>query len=72
MVKIRLARIGKRNDPVYRVVVIDSQRRQKGKNLAVLGFWHPKANIKKIDKKALASWTAKGAQVSAAVTKLLK
>lgn len=72
MVKIRLARLGKKNDPYYRVVAIDSHNKNLGSELAVLGFWHPKKNDLKIDKKAINEWVKKGAQVSAAVEKLMK
>lgn len=71
MVKIRLARTGKRNDPFYRVVAINEQQKTTGKNLEILGFWHPKEKIKEINKKNIDAWVKKGAVVSAAVKKLL-
>lgn len=71
MVKIRLARHGKKNDPTYRVVAIDSSKKVGGEALATLGFWHPKKFVIKIDKKAVEEWEKKGAQISAAVKKLL-
>jgi small subunit ribosomal protein S16 len=72
MVKIRLARHGKKNDPFYRIVVIDSAKKRDGEALAVLGFWHPRRKTIKIDKKAIDSWEKKGAQVSIVIKKLLK
>lgn len=72
MVKIRLARHGKTNDPAYRVVAIDSHAKLNGKALAILGNWHPRTKEMKIDKKAIQEWVAKGAQVSPAVTKLVE
>lgn len=72
MIKIRLSRQGKRNDPFYRVVAIDSTKKRDGEALAVLGFWHPTENTIKIDKKAIEQYKAQGAQVSTAVTKLIK
>lgn len=71
MVKIRLARHGKRNDPFYRVVAIDSQKKRGGKTLALLGYWHPRNNDKQVDKKGIAAWVSNGAQVSDAVKKLM-
>lgn len=71
MVKIRLVRLGKRNDPFYRVVAIDSQRKRAGKNLDILGFWHPREDQKKIDTKKIDEWKKKGAIVSPAVVKLM-
>lgn len=72
MIKIRLARGGKTNDPFYRVVAIDSRRKREGKSLETLGYWHPAKNLKKIDKKKIKEWVAKGAQISSAVSKLMK
>lgn len=72
MVKIRLTRQGKTNDPFYRVVAIDSQNKRNGSALAVLGHWHPRTNDKKVDKKAIQEWIAKGAQASQAVMKLIE
>lgn len=70
MVIIRLARAGKKNDPFYRIVAIDSQKKRSGKALDILGFWNPRENKSKLDKKMLAEWVKKGAQVSPAVKKL--
>lgn len=72
MVIIRLSKQGKKNDPFYRVVAVDKRLKVSGENLAVLGFWYPKKNEKKIDKKAVQEWIKKGAQVSTTVEKLMK
>lgn len=71
MVKIRLTKLGKRNDHFYRIIAIDESKKNGGQALEVLGFWHPKTTDKKIDKAGIERWVAKGAQVSAAVTKLI-
>jgi len=71
MVKIRLARHGKRNDPFYRIVAIESQNKRGGPSLEILGHWHPRTNEKEVNKKAIAEWIKKGAQVSPAVSKLI-
>lgn len=71
MVKIRLTRQGKRNDPFYRIVAIDSQHKLNGKALAILGHWHPRTKTVEVDKKGIEAWVAKGAQTSPAVTKLM-
>lgn len=72
MVKIRLKRLGKKNDPFYRVVAIEGSRKLNGKSLDVLGHWHPREKDIKIDKKKVDAWVKNGAQVSDAVKKLLK
>lgn len=72
MVKIKLARYGKRNDPSYRIIAIDERKKLKGKPLEILGFWHPLSKAFKADKKAIHKWIQKGAQVSEAVKELIK
>lgn len=71
MVKIRLQRIGKKNDPFYRIVAIDQKRGRGGKALEILGHWNPKKEEKELDKKAINSWVKKGAIMSPAVKKLM-
>lgn len=72
MITIRLSRFGKTNDPFYRVVAKEKRSKREGEALEVLGYWHPKSKLQKIDKKAIEAWVKKGAQVSVAVTKLMK
>lgn len=72
MLKIRLSRGGKRNDPFYSIVVIESTQKRNGKPIAKLGFWNPRKNVIKIDKKLVKKYVDNGAQVSDAVKKLLK
>ena len=71
MVKIRLAKLGRKKDVFYRIIAIDEAKKNIGYALATLGYWYPKKDTKEIDKKAIAAWVAKGAQVSAAVKTLL-
>lgn len=71
MVKIRLTKLGKKNDHFYRIVAIEKSRKNMGKALEILGYWYPKSNEKKVNKAAIEAWVAKGAQVSPTVTKLM-
>lgn len=71
MVKIRLSRTGPRKKVFYRIVAIDSKKKNKGINLEVLGYWSPKNNKVNIDKDKLTAWIQKGAKMSSAVEKLL-
>lgn len=71
MVTIRLQRWGKRNNPFYKIVLISKQQKRDGSYIATLGHWHPKNNLKSIDKKAIAKWVNKGAKMSKAVERLL-
>ncbi len=71
MVKIRLSRVGKKNDPFYRIVAIEENRKREGKPLEILGYWYPAKDTKEVNKKRLKSWVDNGAVFTKAVNKLL-
>ncbi|MBY0376838.1 30S ribosomal protein S16, partial [Patescibacteria group bacterium] len=49
-VKIRLQRIGRKNDPAFRVVLTDSKNSTKsGRFLEILGTYNPKAGAMKFE-----------------------
>src|SRR3989339_1034259 len=72
-VTIRLARVGRRHQPSYRIVVSNTRDKRNGKPLEILGNYNPAMGIEKIslDKKKLAEWQTKGALTSNAVSQLL-
>ena len=72
MVKIRLERRGVAGKPVYRIVATDSKNKKGGRALDIIGYWQPKKEVLKIDRKLLQSWKAKGAQITLAVAKLIE
>lgn len=73
MLKIRLQRVGKKHEPVFRVVVGNSQNGPKsGKFIEVLGSYDPrKKNANTLNKEKVTAWIAKGAQLSDTVHNLL-
>lgn len=71
MVKIRLAKLGKRNAHFFRVVAIDEQKKNAGKALENLGFWNPQTEEKKINIERINEWVKNGAQISPTVKKLI-
>ena len=72
MLKIRLKRVGRKHDPSYRVVLIDSQRGPKsGKINEILGFYDPRKDIKELKADEIRNWISKGAQVSDTVHNIL-
>jgi small subunit ribosomal protein S16 len=71
-VKIRLTRLGKKNDPFYRIIAIDESRKRGGQALEVLGHWHPQSNQVEVKKENITAWVSKGARLSPAVTKLMQ
>ncbi len=72
MLKIRLQRKGKMNDPFYRVILTQESKKGSGQATEVLGTWNPVKKIIKIDKKRVGELTKLGAQPSASVKELLK
>lgn len=73
MLKIRLTRTGRKNDPHFRVVVIDSRRAPKsGAFLEILGHYHPRQKQTVLKQERIAYWQSKGAQISETVDNLLR
>ena len=73
MLKIRLKRMGSRQDPFYRVVVSDGRARPEGRFVDSIGTYDPgtePASVK-IDVARADQWIRKGAQPSATVRSLL-
>jgi small subunit ribosomal protein S16 len=72
--KVRLARLGAKKKPYYRLVVADSQAKRDGRFLEIVGFYDPNRNpaYLEVKKELLDSWLAKGAKPSETVASLLK
>jgi len=72
MLKIKLARFGKRNQPHYRIVVNEARDKRDGKYIALLGNYSPsyQPKVLELDLKAYENWVAKGAQPTATVAAL--
>ena len=65
MLKIRLQRIGRKNDPAFRAVLTDSKNSTKsGKFLEIVGTYNPKAGEAKFDAEKIKYWISKGAKLS--------
>lgn len=73
-VKIRLRRMGARNNPFYRVVVADSRSPRDGRFIEELGYYDPKSDpaVISINKEKAEEWIKKGAQPTETVKRLLK
>jgi small subunit ribosomal protein S16 len=73
-VRIRLARMGAKKKPFYRLVAADSEAPRDGKFLEILGFYNPMkdpARIK-VDEDKVNRWLDKGAIVSESARAILK
>ena len=76
MVVIRLARVGKKHDPKYRITVADSRKYVTGKFIEVLGTYVPTPMGKEqkvtLNVEKAKEWLTKGAQPSDTVRHVLK
>ncbi|OGK66298.1 30S ribosomal protein S16 [Candidatus Roizmanbacteria bacterium RIFOXYB2_FULL_41_10] len=73
-VKIRLMRLGKKNKPFYRIVVIDSKSPRNSTYLENLGNYDPNLDKDKvkIDSERVKFWKERGAVVSKGLLRILK
>jgi small subunit ribosomal protein S16 len=72
MLMIRFQRIGRKNDPAFRIVVLEKTSGPKaGKYVDLVGTYNPKTKATSIQAEKIAAWEAKGAQVSPSVHNLL-
>ena len=72
MLMMRLQRVGRRNDPSYRVVVTDKRTGPKSnKHVDLLGSYNPKMDHVQIDAERAKDWIGKGVQLSDTVHNIL-
>ena len=73
-VKMRLKRMGKKRNPIYRVVIADARSPRDGRNIDEVGFYDPTQEpaVVKFDEEAAKAWLNKGAQPTDTVARLLK
>ena len=73
MLRIRLRRVGKKKQPMYRIVVADSRAPRDGAFVESIGYYHPLENPSTIvlDADRTRLWLDRGAQPSERVAKLL-
>ncbi len=73
MVKIRLTRMGKRGQPFYRIIVLDSRKARDGAYIESLGYYNPlkKPYELSVNSERVLYWLEKGAQPTGTVRSLL-
>jgi small subunit ribosomal protein S16 len=71
---IRLARMGKKKRPFYRVVVTEKTRPRNGRFVEIVGTYDPlkKPAAIEVDRDRVQYWLSKGAQPSDTVRSLLR
>ncbi len=73
MVKIRLRRVGTKNRPSYRLVVVDSRAPRDGAFINIIGHYNPLADPETvvIDEEKALHWLRQGAQPTVTATRLM-
>lgn len=73
-VKLRLRRMGKKNQPIYKMVAADSRSPRDGKFLEAVGFYNPLTNPHTLELKEdrIMYWLNVGAQPTDTVKSLLR
>ena len=72
MLMMRLQRVGRKNDPSYRIVVTDKRTGAKSdKHIDRLGSYNPKLNHIQLDTVKAKEWLSKGVQPSGTVHNIL-
>ena len=71
---MRIKRMGKKRNPIYRVVIADARSPRDGRNIDEVGFYDPNQEpaVVKFDEEAAKAWLNKGAQPTDTVARLLK
>jgi len=71
---IRLARVGARKQPYYRVIVIDKNSARNGRAVEIVGTYNPRTSPASVDLKRerIEHWVKNGAQLSDRVEKLMQ
>jgi small subunit ribosomal protein S16 len=74
MVRIRLRRVGGKNQPSYRIVAADRESPRDGRFLEVLGFYNPRTEPATIQLKEdrIYDWLGRGAQPSESVRQVFR
>lgn len=72
MVRIRLARMGRKRRPIYKVVAADARSPRDGRYIEKLGVYNPiskelNLNLAKVD-----HWIGEGAQATETAAKLIE
>jgi len=72
MLKIRLARLGRKKLPVYRIVVIEHSTRRNGRPVASIGYYNPITKDLVYNKEAFKKWKSNGAKPTQIIEYLVK
>ncbi len=69
---IRFQRIGRTNDPAFRIVVLEKERAAKAGNIVeLLGTYNPRSKALTLNEEQVKHWIAQGAQPTDSIRNLL-
>ena len=72
MLMIRFQRIGRTNDPAFRIVVLEKERAAKAGNIVeLLGTYNPRSKALTLNEEQVKYWISKGAQPTGSIHNLL-
>ncbi len=72
MLMIRFQRVGRTNDPAFRIVVLEKERAAKAGNVVeLLGTYNPKSKALTLNEEQVKYWISKGAQPTDSMHNLL-
>ncbi|MCE5258735.1 MAG: 30S ribosomal protein S16 [Chloroflexi bacterium] len=74
MVRIRLARVGAKKQPSYRIIVADQRSARDGRFIEIVGHYNPRVDPPAMDmvEDRVLYWLAQGAQPSDPVARMLQ
>jgi len=70
MVKLRLKRFGKKREPSYRIIAIQSTTRRDGRPLEELGIYNPRTHETRLEVEAIVTRLKQGAQPTDVVRRI--
>lgn len=71
MLSIRLSKVGKKNRPEFRLIVVDKHKDPWGKAVEILGSHNPRTKENVFNLERVKYWLGQGAQPTATVHNLL-
>jgi len=72
MLMIRFQRIGRTNDPAFRIVVLEKERAAKAGNIVeLLGTYNPRSKALTLNEERVKHWISMGAQPTGSIHNLL-
>jgi len=71
MLTIRLSRVGKKNKPMYRLIISEKSKDPYGRALEILGSYNPHTKELQAKGERIKYWLSKGSQMSPTVNNLL-